>query len=525
MSSPISSIEGETMENSKLSNLARKIKDKTLDRDIEKTRLLGYRSIDLIVDYLKNIDNMPISPEKTFKQMIELFYEPLPQNEQDPLLTMDECREKIMKNALRIGHPCFLGWTLPSGTATGAFADGIASAINQNVAVSGACMATAVELCVLRWIKELIGYDPNAGGILVSGGSNANLTALAVARNVKADFNVPAVGMRQEKNMKIYASKEVHMCIPKAADLLGIGTDNISWVDVDKHYRMDSKDLEKKIQDDIGNEHYPFAVIATAGTVNTGAIDPLKSIANICHKHNLWFHIDAAYGGFAAMSKNLKPLLQGIESADSVALDPHKWLFIPYEAGCILIKNPSYMTQTFSMKTHYIHLNDDVNSQDEEVDFSDYGLQLSRGFRALKIWMTLKHYGIKNLAQIIDQNVYLAQYFAEMLVKSIDFELVTPVSLSVVCFRYVPNDLKNKKDKDNDYDKIEKYLSVLNKAILSALHKDGQALLSGTVLNSTFVLRICIVNYRTKKNDLVRIIDSIRKLGRKEDKKFRPSVF
>ena len=509
------------MENKKSSNLGKKIQDETFDMDPEEIQKLGYHAVDLIVDYFKNISNEPILPNKAFNEMKDLIDEPLPQIEQNPRIVLDECQEKIVENAVRIGNPQMLGWVLTSGTPIGAFADGIAGAINQNVAISGSGMATAVELLVIDWIKEMLGYDSEAGGILVSGGSIANLTALAIARTIKAGFDIRTYGMKQDDDMILYVSKEVHMCVPKAAHILGIGTNNIRYVNVDDKYCMDMNDLEEKIVEDKNNSKHPFAVVATAGTVNTGAIDPLKAIAELCQKHGLWFHVDAAYGGFAAISSNLKPLLNDIARADSVALDPHKWLFIPYEAGCVLVKNPSYMTKTFAMDTDYIHTNNDKIPTNEEIDFSDYGLQLSRGFRALKIWISLKQYGVKKYARLIDQNVYLAQYLAELINESNDFELVAPVNLSVVCFRYVPCDLKTQESDDGKYEKIEKYLTVLNRVIIKAMRKDGRVLLSDTVLNKRFVLRACIVNYRTTKQNIENILKIVRELGTAEDAKLR----
>lgn len=512
------------MENKKSSNLGKKIQDETFDMDPEEIQKLGYHAVDLIVDYFKNISNEPILPNKAFNEMKDLIDEPLPQIEQNPRIVLDECQEKIVENAVRIGNSQMLGWVLTSGTPIGAFADGIAGAINQNVAISGSGMATAVELLVIDWIKEMLGYDSEAGGILVSGGSIANLTALAIARTIKAGFDIRTYGMKQDDDMILYVSKEVHMCVPKAAHILGIGTNNIRYVNVDDKYCMDMNDLEGKIVEDKNDSKHPFAVVATAGTVNTGAIDPLKVIAELCQKHGLWFHVDAAYGGFAAISSNLKPLLNGIARADSIALDPHKWLFIPFEAGCVLVKNPLHMTKTFAMDTDYIHLNNNEIPTSEDVDFSDYGLQLSRGFRALKIWMSLKQYGVKKYARLIDQNVYLAQYLAELINESNDFELVVPVNLSVVCFRYVPNDLKNQEIDKIQQKKIEDYLNILNQAIVKAMHKDRRALLSSTVLNKKFVHRACIVNYRTTKQNIENILKIVRELGTAEDKKLRGTV-
>lgn len=512
--------------NNKISNFDKTIRDETFDMKHEDIRQLGYQAVDLIVDYFKNVQDDPIVPLKTYEELKELIDEPLPKTEQDPYNVLSECKEKIIDNAMRTGHPRLLGWILPSGTIIGAFADGIASALNQNVAVSDARMATTVELLVINWIKRIIGYNHNAAGILVSGGSMANLTALAVARNIKADYDIHTNGMKQyeqNKKMMLYVSDEVHVCITKAASVLGIGTNNIRWIKTDRHFCLDTNELEKKITNDQKQGYHPFAVVASAGTVNTGTIDPLNSIADICSKHDLWFHVDAAYGGFAMVSSRLKPFLKGITRADSIALDPHKWLFIPFEAGCVLVKKPEHMTKTFATNASYIYKTDKKSFPDNKVDFSDYGLQLSRQFRALKIWTSLKQYGIKKYERVIDQNVYLSKYLEALVNESSDFEVVSSANLSIVCFRYYPKDLQREYQKSNviKQEKIEKYLDTLNQAVFKSMLKDQRVLLSSTVLKNKFVLRACIVNYRTKKQDIITILEILRKLGAKDDKKLR----
>jgi len=388
----------------------------------------------------------------------------------------------------------------------------------------------SVELLVLDWIKEILGYEPKAAGILVSGGSMANLTALAVARNAKAPFDVRSQGMRQNepgKKMILYVSEEVHMCVPKAAHILGIGTDAIRWVNVDNNLCLDTTDLNAQITADQKDGMYPFCVVATAGTVNTGSIDPLHSIADICDKYNLWFHVDAAYGGFAAVSSNQKPLLNGITRADSLALDPHKWLFIPYEAGCVLVRNPSHMTHTFAMSAPYIHMTNGRSSSRDGVDFSDFGLQLSRQFRALKIWMSLKQYGVKKYGRLIDQNVNLARYMEALVHDSSDFEALAPSSLSIFCFRYFPEDLRQKYHRADrlQQEKIDEYLNSLNRAIGKAMYTDQRVVLSGTILGNRFVLRACIVNFRTTKKDVKEIVEILRELGAAADTQLRGSAF
>lgn len=508
-----------------MTDIEKRIQDETFDISPEEIRQLGYQFTDLIVDYFKKIDKSPIIPNNNLKELRKLIDEPLPQNEQKPNIILEECKEKIIDNVIRIGHPRFLGWILPSGTIIGAYAEGLAGVLNQNVALSGAGAATAVELLVIDWIKEILGYDADAGGILVSGGTTANLHALNIARNIKSDFDIQKHGMKKEKDMVLYASEEAHACISKAVNILGIGTNNIHWVKVNDDLCLDTKDLEKKIIEDQNNNKHPFLVVASAGTVNSGTIDPLNNIADICQKYNLWFHVDAAYGGFAALSPNLKPLLQGITRADSIALDPHKWLFIPFEAGCVLVKDSSHMKQTFATRAPYIHRDKDHSTSGDDIDFSDYGIQFSRSFRALKIWMSLKQYGVKKYGRLIDQNVNLAKYLEELVKNSEYFEVMVPVVLSTFCFRYFPQDLQNQYHKSdrNNRKKIEKYLNSLNNTIIKNMHTDQRAILSSTNIKNSFALRACIVNYRTKKQDIKKIIEVIEELGDKVDKKLRSS--
>ena len=496
----------------------------TLDINFEELRKIGYKSIDIITDYLKNINDLPILPNDNLDQMRTLIEESIPMGEKNSFELLDECQNKIIKNAVKVGNAKLLGWILPSSNPIGCLSDGIASAINQNVSISGSSISTAIELLVLDWIKEIIGYDKKAGGILVSGGSVANLIALTIARNVKSGIDIKQRGLKNSSQLILYVSNEIHSCILKAANILGIGTNNVCLIQTDQNYKINTTLLEEKIKQDIKDNKKPIAVVAIAGTVNTGSIDPLTEISEICKRYDLWFHIDAAYGGFAALSNKYKNRLNGIEKADSVVLDPHKWLFIPYEAGCILVKNPNIMKETFSTKSDYINLHNDELSNKDDIDLSDYGIQLSRYFRALKIWMSLKRYGIKKYEKIIDNNINLAYEFKKLLDITADFEVLSPIHLSIVCFRYVPFEISKKyADIDsNQKQKINDYLNKLNQTIAISLRNDCRALVSTTVLkNNILALRLCIVNYRTTIKDLNEIINIIQKYGQEIDKKER----
>jgi len=500
------------MKKNQISSLENRIHNETFDLNPEEIRQLGYRFSDMITGYYDSMSTSPIVPSKTLKQLKQLFDELLPQDEMDLDSLLFECQEKIINNAVHFGHPRFLGWVLSSGTTIGAYAEGLANALNQNVALSGAGVATAVELVVLDWIKKIIGYDSHAAGVLVSGGSMANLLALAVARNNLSDDNVRQHGLVNKAPLIVYTSSEVHVCIDKAVDLLGIGTDNIRRIPVDASFRLDVNKLKRKIKEDLCKGLRPFCVVATAGTVNTGAIDPLKSIADICRQYHIWFHVDAAYGGFVAISSHWKSLIKGISRADSVVVDPHKWLFIPYDVGCVLVRDPKKMKKTFSYSTEYIPLDKKKAASNDEVDFADYGIELSRSFRALKIWMSLKQYGIRRYARMINQNMNLAEYWRVLIENSKDFQIMAPSDLSVICFRYIPEKAMKRKNQNK-----ELYLNKLNQFILKSLRKNRKFLISGTVLKGRYVLRACIINYRTTKKDVQDIIEAVRNIGKKND--------
>ncbi len=510
------------MKNKSSAEIANEIFDETFDIESDKIRKLGYETVDLITEYFNDINNKPLVPKTKFNGLMQLIDEPLPKNGQSSDSIICELKTKIIDNSLKIGNPNFLGWISSSGTIIGSFADGIAGALNQNVSLSGAGIATAIELLTINWIKEMIGYDKDAAGLLVSGGSVANLMALTVARNAKANYDIDSVGLQNNKKMIVYASKEAHVCVSKAVNILGIGTNNIRWIDTDKEFCLNTNDLEKKIVNDLSEGNTPFVVVATAGNTKTGAVDPLNDIAGICQKYDLWFHVDAAYGGFAILSNETKDLFKGIQKADSIAINPHKWLFIPYEAGCLLVKNHNHMIETFSSETDYIHI-DNKDSDSNEVDFSDYGIQLSRNFRALKIWMSLKQYGANKYEKIITQNILLAKYLEALAEESNEFIVESPANLSIVCFRYVPKDLLERYGKSNQTqkDNFNNYLDNLNKSILKEMIADGRAVLSGAILHGKYVLRACIINYRTKKKDIVDLLYIVKQIGIKKDEELR----
>jgi glutamate/tyrosine decarboxylase-like PLP-dependent enzyme len=371
-------------------------------------------------------------------------------------------------------------------------------------------MASEIEAQTIRWISSLINY-PSGGGLIVSGGNVANYIGFLAAIRAKAGLGIREKGIAKHiKDLKIYCSQETHTWIQKAADLFGLGTESINWIKTDKNQKLEISALKNAIDKDIRDGNHPFLVVGTAGSVSTGVIDPLDKIASICMEYELWFHIDGAYGGFAASVPELENDFLGLEKADSVAIDPHKWLYAPLEAGCTLVKDPSHLTDTFSYHPEY------YNFEQSAVNYVDYGIQNSRGFKALKVWLILQQMGRKGYQQLIREDILLARYAYYLFNRSEEIETFTN-HLSITTFRYVPEDLIDQK-KDPD---IKNYLNELNQLILNEVENSGKFYVSNALINENFLMRMCIVNFRTKVEDLDDFERFIIKTGRKAVRKLQ----
>jgi glutamate/tyrosine decarboxylase-like PLP-dependent enzyme len=486
--------------------------------DISRAELeeLSSQMTQLVADYYAEIRSLPVFPETHAGKTSEQVGTLLPIEGESVTDLLNDCR-RILDNSRHNGHPRFFGYVASPSTAPGAFADLIASAVNVNVTSwrSGPA-ATEIERTVISWLAELIGYGnekQQAHGLLTSGGSMANLTALLIAHRTKSKPGAAQTGLWESLPMTIYASSEIHMSIPKAADLLGLGRQNVRLVECDGRFRMNVALLRERIKTDLDNGLKPFCVVASAGTVNTGAVDPLSEIADVAREFDLWFHVDGAYGALATLDETRRPLFAGLDRADSVSLDPHKWLYVPLDSGCLLFRDEARARAAFSFDdADYIKVHE--HNEDESFAFWNYGPELSRRFRALKIWLTLRYYGTHRIATAISEDNALAGYMAERVEADDDFELLAIPELSICCFRYLPLALMGKLRTAslNEADNAE--LDELNNKIMLAVQRGGQAYLSSATLGGSFALRACITNFRTTRADIDQTLDIIRGAGR-----------
>ena len=472
-------------------------------------RETGYRLIDTIADFYDTINKRPVTTGETPKQIqTVLGNASLPDDGTSVSELFIKTADLLLNHSLLNGHPKFFGYITSSPTQIGALADLLAAAVNPNVGANVLSpMATAIEKQTVKWLSEFIGTSAGYGGILVSGGNMANLTAFLVARTAKAPKSMKEDGLANTSDeMVFYCSKATHTWIEKAAVLFGHGTKAIRWIPTDTGNKMNTAILLQTINSDVKNGKNPFLVIGNAGDVSTGVVDNLLEIAAICKEHDLWFHIDGAYGIPAAAIPKYKKLFDGIQEADSIALDPHKWLYAPLEAGCTLVKNPQHMIDTYS--AHPVYYNFDSSTDEPTLNYYEYGFQNSRGFRALKVWMALQQVGKNGYIKMINEDIELSQLLFEEAQKHPELEPVTQ-NLSIATLRYVPLNYIQAEGMN------ETYLNTLNEKLLNELQQGGEVFLSNAVVADKYCLRACIVNFRTSKKDIQEIIEIIVREGRK----------
>jgi aromatic-L-amino-acid/L-tryptophan decarboxylase len=473
---------------------------------------IGYQLIDTLADFYDTINERPVTTGETPKQIQAILgNDTLPENGSSPAALFSKAADLLLNHSLLNGHPRFFGYITSSPTPIGALADLLAAAVNPNVGANILSpMATAIEKQTVNWLASFIGVPATYGGILVSGGNMANLTAFLAARTAKAPKTLKEQGMVNMPEMVFYCSKATHTWIEKAAVLFGHGSNAIRWIPTDKDNKMDIAILSQTIIEDMETGKKPFLVIGNAGDVSTGVVDDLSGIAVICKAHDLWFHIDGAYGIPAAVLPEYKQVFEGIREADSIALDPHKWLYAPLEAGCTLVKNPQHLVDTYS--AHPVYYNFDNSADEPALNFYEYGLQNSRGFRALKVWLALQQVGKNGYIKMIGEDIELSRLLFEQADEHKELEAVTQ-SLSIATLRYVPMEY-GKKGKAGRGVEAETYLNTLNEQLLNRLQQAGKVFLSNAVVGDKYCLRICIVNFRTTRKDILEVIDIIVEEGR-----------
>lgn len=478
------------------------IHEETLDpEDWGEITKLGHQMLDDVMNDLATIRERPVwkqmPPEA--KAMLKVS---VPRGPQDLGSVYAEFRENVEPYALGNRHPSFWGWVIGSGTAPGVLGDMLASAMNTNA--SGFEQSSAyVEAQVLDWFKSLFGFPDDATGILVTSGSAANLTSLTVARDAilpeAVDAGLFATGMQPF----VYASEEVHNSVDKAIGVLGLGRSSLRRVRAKEDFTIDIDALRASIEKDIGDGGKPICVVGTAGTVATGAIDDLDAIADICRDYGMWFHVDGAFGSMTALSENLKSRVKGMDRADSIAFDLHKWLYVNFDAGCVLVRNPEAQLNSFSIPASYLStLKGGVATGPHR--FGEMGVDLSRGFRALKAWMSFKTYGFDKYARMVEQNIAQAGYLASLVESHPELELVAPAPLNIVCFRFAKSGVSNES------------LDALNEQILIALQEEGLAVPSGVRIRGKFALRVANVNHRSRRKDFEALVKNVVEIGNRQ---------
>ena len=488
-----------------------------LAMDAERFRALGHALVDQIASSLDAIPRGPVTKDRTPTAVREALglNGALPTAGTDAAALLASTTKQLFEQSLFNAHPRFWGYITSSPAPIGILGDFLASALNPNVGGwTLAPAASEIEAQAVRWIAELVGYPTDCGGLFVSGGNMANFVCFLAARATSAGWDVRRDGLAASgRQLLVYASAETHTWIQKATDLAGLGTSSIRWVPTDDRLRMDVTQLERRIDADVAAGHVPFVAIGTAGSVSTGAVDPLVEIARVCKERSIWFHVDGAYGGVAAAVPDVSDDLRALNLADSVAVDPHKWLYAPLEAGCALVRDAAALRAAFSYHPAYYHFDE------QGINYVDYGPQNSRGFRALKVWLALKHVGADGYRRMIADDMALSRAMAAAVEREPELQLVSQ-GLSIATFRFVPSDLRLQIGEK----RVDDYLNTLNEAVLDAVQRGGEAFVSNAVVGGRYVLRACIVNFHTSHEDVEAIPGIVARVGRDLDARMREST-
>ncbi|MGZ5305374.1 MAG: pyridoxal phosphate-dependent decarboxylase family protein [Actinomycetota bacterium] len=488
-----------------------------LDWNPERSRAFGDQALDLWQELLERLPGLRVSGRWTSKDVHEAIAIDVPDEPMPDDALFAYLHDVVFEWSELSGHPRFMAYISGAGTVPGAAADLIAAGLNANLGgwqLSPA--ATEIELHLTRWFaSELFGLPEGAGGSILSGGAMANFVGLKTARDHRAGWDVRSEGLAGHPPLSMYMSTETHVVSVRGADMLGIGSEGVRLIPVDAGYRIQVDRLRAAIAEDRAAGRVPFAVVASAGTVATGAVDPLPQIADLCADEGLWLHVDAAYGGPAMLADDLRPLFEGIERADSIAFDPHKWLYTPLAGGCLVVRRMADLAESFDADASYIV--QDKEYTQHGLDLGRHGPQFSRAFWALKVWVSLLAHGRQAYARRISHDAELARYMGARATERPEFELAAPVGLSICCFRYVPPNLPGGEGR-------EAYLDDLNHRLMTEIQLDGRVYISNAVLGERFVLRACIVNFRTEADDVDAVLDVAAELGAALDAELRPAT-
>lgn len=474
--------------------------EETLDpQDWDHYKALAHEMMEDVFDLIQNVSHQPvwIRPSDDVK---EHFRADVPLEEREINLIYQDVKQRILPYRKGNIHPMFFSWVEGSGTISGVLADMLASAMNSNLGI-GDHGAIYVEHQVIGWLKQLLGYPSSSSGTILGGGTIANITAMLVARNSYKNGVIRRRGIKSiGEELIVYCSAETHNCIFKGVETLGIGSDNIRKIPVTEAYQIDLELLQRQINSDVQQRHVPFLIIGNAGTVNTGAIDPLLELSILSKEYGAWFHVDGAIAALAKLLPEFSSQFRGIESADSIAFDLHKWLHVNYEAGCLLVKDADLHRSAFIQQSSYLFAHERGLAAGPE-SFSNFGLDLSRGFKSLKIWMAFQENGIEKYVRLMRQNIKQAAYLATLVSENESLELLTPVTLNIVCYRFYRTG-----SPDNELNRI-------NKEIVMRMHEQGAAAPSYTILNGKYSIRVCITNHRTRRENILSLVDLTVKIG------------
>jgi glutamate/tyrosine decarboxylase-like PLP-dependent enzyme len=484
-----------------------------LEIDPGQFRSLGHELVDRIAGMLESLPTGPVARGESPLDIRKALDADrgLPNRGADPAQLLHHAADLLFDHSLFNGHPRFWGYITSSAAPIGALGEMLAAAVNPNVgAWPLSPMASEIEAQTIRWIAAMLGYSQDCGGLFVSGGNMANIVGFLAARQAKAGRDVRTAGLGDAR-LRVYCSKETHTWIQKAADIAGMGTDAIRWIAANDRMQIDVAALRQQIETDLAAGERPILVVGNAGTVSTGAVDPLTELAAICREFDLWFHVDGAYGAMAAILPEAAEEFAGLGEADSIAVDPHKWLYAPLEAGCALVRNREKLRDAFSYHPPYYHF------ETEAINYYDFGPQNSRGFRALKVWLALQQAGRDGYVQTISENVRLSSELFRKIAQTAELEGLTQ-NLSITTFRFVPSDLTA------GGEDVENYLDQLNNELLTRLQSGGEAYISNAVVRGRFALRACIVNFRTTQADIEALPPLIVRIGEKTDAELRPAA-